>query len=72
VGHILQLNETLPAEFQGNLPGIDEIEAALTRVIALRESGLTNESNRAKSKTRRNPLPKDDNVWDPASALKGF
>ena len=35
VGHILQLTETLPAEFQGNLPGIDEIEAELTRDIAL-------------------------------------
>jgi hypothetical protein len=35
VGHILQLTETLPPEFQGNLPGIDEIEAELTRDIAL-------------------------------------
>jgi hypothetical protein len=37
VGHILQLQltETLTPEFQGNLPGIDEIEAELTRDIAL-------------------------------------
>jgi hypothetical protein len=36
-GHILQpqLTETLPLEFQVNLPGIDEIKAELTRGIAL-------------------------------------
>jgi hypothetical protein len=35
LGHIFQITETLPLEFQGNLPGIDEIEAELTRDIAL-------------------------------------
>ncbi len=72
MGHILplQLTETLTPEFQGNLPSIDEIEAELTRGFALGgEPRLPNEPNRAKSKTRRNPLLKDVNLWEcPASA----
>jgi hypothetical protein len=53
-----------PPRIPRHTPSIDEIEAELMRGFALGgEPRLPNEPTRAKSKTRRNPLPKNVNAY---------